>query len=544
MLRSLYFAVVLGTATATASAANATDIFLDQGWSKELRELFYFTPQGSRMIPYAWFMALETPDGQGRFADDENLQRYGFIPADGPHALNPGGLPIGFAVDLVDVPGRGRHVGPTCAACHTASVTVDGRAVRIDGAPARVDFDLFYADLTRAVQRTMFNAAAFKAFAARVLGQPVAEEAAKELQRQLQDFQATLAADAAIRRPEVASGFGRVDALNQIINALAVTGQSEPRNLRAGRAPTSYPQLWLTPELEAVQWIPIARSPIDRNAAEVLGVFGIATLSGGQPGWYASSVLLKELHAIESWVVDLKPPRWQEDIFGPIDPKLAAEGQSLFGRHCAQCHNAQPYARSTETNTKGESFIKIGRTDFREIGTDPAYVTSFIQRVVHTNPATTLEPRAPPDGPIPVAQYFSPVVDAIIERAMDDQSIGDADRAAMKGFRQNPPDGPERLLQLKASPLPGTWATGPFLHNGSVPTVYELLSPVAERRTVFWTGGRELDRQRLGYVSDEAPGRFRFDTSLPGNGRGGHLYPKAGLTPDERMAVIEYLKTL
>jgi hypothetical protein len=52
VLRSLYFAVALGTTTATASAAKTPDIFLDQGWSQEIRELFYFTPQGSRMIPY------------------------------------------------------------------------------------------------------------------------------------------------------------------------------------------------------------------------------------------------------------------------------------------------------------------------------------------------------------------------------------------------------------------------------------------------------------------------------------------------------------
>ena len=77
-----------------------------------------------------------------------------------------------------------------------------------------------------------------------------------------------------------------------------------------------------------------------------------------------------------------------------------------------------------------------------------------------------------------------------------------------------------------------------------MPTVEELLSPVEERRTVFWTGGRELDRQRLGFVSGNAPGRFRFDTSLPGNRNTGHLYPKAGLTADERKAIIEYLKTL
>jgi hypothetical protein len=59
---------------------------------------------------------------------------------------------------------------------------------------------------------------------------------------------------------------------------------------------------------------------------------------------------------------------------------------------------------------------------------------------------------------------------------------------------------------------------------------------------VFWTGGRELDRERLGFVSDEAAGLFRFDTSLPGNRNTGHVYPPQGLSSEERLAIIEYLK--
>ena len=136
---------------------------------------------------------------------------------------------------------------------------------------------------------------------------------------------------------------------------------------------------------------------------------------------------------------------------------------------------------------------------------------------------------------------------------MDDAGLSDAERAALNGYRLRPPllPGGEPLpytppsaTDLKAGPLAGIWATGPYLHNGSVATVYELLSPVEERRAVFWTGGRQLDSARLGFVSDDAPGRFRFDTSLPGNGRGGHLYPAQGLSDDDRQAIIEYLKTL
>src|SRR5215475_12341074 len=99
--RTLLFAIVLTPAISLATTLSATaqiPNFLDQGWSKDVRERFYFTPQSSRMIPYVWFKALEAPDGAGMFADVANLRRYGLIPADEPHPLNPEMLPIGFAI--------------------------------------------------------------------------------------------------------------------------------------------------------------------------------------------------------------------------------------------------------------------------------------------------------------------------------------------------------------------------------------------------------------------------------------------------------------
>src|SRR5262245_40173971 len=101
--RSLWPSLMLGAAVwlggAVPAARGEPATYIDQGWPPEVRELFYFTPQGSRIIPYKWFMALETVDGRGLFADPAHLARYGFIYADGPHPLNPGGLPIGFAID-------------------------------------------------------------------------------------------------------------------------------------------------------------------------------------------------------------------------------------------------------------------------------------------------------------------------------------------------------------------------------------------------------------------------------------------------------------
>jgi mono/diheme cytochrome c family protein len=567
-MRRHALAILFGATTAlTAAMATAADppTFLDQGWSKETRDLFYYTPQGSRLIPYAWFMALEIADGQDMFASSAHLQSYGFIPADGAHPLNPGGLPIGFAIDplgpkpgtlpppgadLVDATRVGQYLGITCAACHTGNVSVGGREIRIEGGAGNVDFDRFYADLAAAVSRTILDPAKFQRFAARVPGGSSPTGAAN-LSQQLAYFEVKIAGDAMIRSPTLASGFGRVDALTQSINAIAVGDQVDPQNLRPVNAPTSFPSLWLTPDLEFVQWNPIAANPLGRNGGEVLGVFGAATLTGDPKGWFTSTLVIKQLQALEGWLGELQPPKWDESIFGPIDAALAHKGEALFQQDCASCHNAPPYRRTDPAaNLFQKTFIEIGRVDYRDIGTDPVYFDSLLQRLVRTNAATALVQGG--QAVVPAAAYFANTVGAVINRAMDDAGLTEGEKNVLNGYRWRPPalpGGPPRpyaatsLTQLKAGPLAGIWASGPYLHNGSVPTVYELLSPVAERRAVFWTGGRELDRERVGFASDDAAGRFRFDTSLAGNHNTGHLYPPQGLSRDERLAIIEYLKT-
>jgi mono/diheme cytochrome c family protein len=552
--------------TPTPTIAADPPIFLEQGWTKETRDLFYYTPQGSRVIPYAWFMALEVADGPGMFADTAHLQTYGFIPADGPHPLNPGMLPIGFAIDHAGAkpgapsagsapdpvdPGKvGQYLGITCAACHTSNVTVAGRTIRIEGGASHLDFDRFYADLAAAVSRTVLDSAKFQRFAARVLGGLLPTEVA-DLRTKLAYFEVKLSGDAMIRAPALASGFGRVDALTQSINAIAVNDQGDPLNLRPVNAPTSFPSLWLAPDLEFVQWNPIAANPFGRNGGEVLGVFGSANLNGDPKGWFTSSLLVKEMAELEDWLTELKPPRWDESLLGRIDPTLARTGEGLFRRDCVACHNAPPYRRTDPAaNLFQKTFIEIGRVDYRAAGTDPVYFESLLGRLVRTNAATALVHGG--QSVVPAAVYFTNTTGAVITRAMADADLSDAQKAKLSGFRLRPPALPggepvpyaaPSLTDLKAGPLAGIWTSGPYLHNGSVPTIYELLSPVAERRAVFWTGGRELDRERLGFVSDDAPGRFRFDTALAGNRNIGHVYPPQGLTRDERMAVIEYLKT-
>src|SRR5581483_8862632 len=127
--------------------------------------------------------------------------------------------------------------------------------------------------------------------------------------------------------------------------------------------------------------------------------------------------------------------------------------------------------------------------------------------------------------------------------------------------RETGPDGqPFRIADTRgyqAPPLDGVWATAPYFHNGSAPTAYHVLHLKARPKVFtrsYRTGAEDYDPLRLGWkvtVLEEAPGpevsgferRKVYDTTQPGRGNGGHPFGD-DLTEDERLAVIEYLKTL
>lgn len=94
--------------------------------------------------------------------------------------------------------------------------------------------------------------------------------------------------------------------------------------------------------------------------------------------------------------------------------------------------------------------------------------------------------------------------------------------------------------------LNGVWAVAPYLHNGSVPNLWELMKPAKDRKSSFMVGSRIFDPKNVGYAVDESPfktGAFLADpANANGNGNGGHEFG-VGLTDDERWAIIGYMKT-
>ncbi len=292
--QTAFISILIATACATLGfaaeqqGARQQTMTLDQGWSPKLRDMYYYTPQGSRLIPFDYFMALERADDDTPFSSRENLSRYDWSWPLDKSSLNPDDLPVGFVKDPAKTD-HGQWLGLTCSACHTGDLRYKGKTVRIDGGPSLADLTTFLTDLNAAVQATLPQVAEnlpgahpekFQRFAAKVLGSSATPEALKRLVVKYMAFATEFAGVVHERTPSLAAGRGRIDALTQIINSLSAVELREPENLRDPSAPVSYPFLWIAPRLDFVQWAPVAASPIGRNVGEVLGVFGHTQLTG------------------------------------------------------------------------------------------------------------------------------------------------------------------------------------------------------------------------------------------------------------------------
>ena len=201
-----------------------------------------------------------------------------------------------------------------------------------------------------------------------------------------------------------------------------------------------------------------------------------------------ATIDIYSLTRIENWLLnDLKAPKYPYTI----DENLAAQGAPIYKSRCANCHDfGSPY---------------VGKvTPIAEIATDRGRLDSFNYDLASN---------------------------------MNLLYAGYAWR--FTHFRKT--DGYTNM------PLDGVWLRAPYLHNGSVPTLRDLLEPPASRPQKFYRGYDVYDRMKGGFVSDIASenGRnyFLYDTTLPGNSNGGHLYG-TDLSPADKDALVEYLKKL
>ena len=539
------------------TADTAAVIYSANGWTQTERDQYYHLAEGSELMPYALLANLKSVKTGKPFLQD--MERFGFL-ADHGGPANPYTLPVGLTVSRSRNAGTAgiEIVGFNCAACHVGELTYHGRHVRMDGAPALINLQAYQVEFQESLDAVMKSPRELVSLiaamekhrntpntpsdqdAGKYTGEPAVLGAANveaapngdsgfhSVSSAVADatrpapestFAERLQADIAILKARLAHlkngkllvdgtepGPGRIDAFGAARNLLF------PQFAVKMQSPVSFPFIWSVPDnigrkpadFEWIHYDGDTNSILERNIGQALGMGAVF-----DPKTYESTLRIGNLHQLELLTHKLQPPKWPADVLGAIDEARAEKGEQIFQEKCAGCHQNRLFPQM-------------------QIGTDPTRANSFGQ----------------PVGKVPFPNAVAPILDGLKKRAFADDGISAADQAAMDA---NPAVW-RATAQYLARPLNGIWATGPYLHNGSVPTLYDLLHP-DQRPEKFAVGNREFDPVKVGYRSEPGatgPNIWIFETSQPGNSNIGHAGDAFGTTlpEDQKSALLEYLKKL
>ncbi len=579
-------------------------VYLEQNWAPSDSLWFYNTTQGSNLLPLDIFLNLEQADNDTKFSANDNMNRYRYLPQK-PTGDNPNGLPVGFVANKYQ---DKEYLGFTCAACHTTQINYQGYGMRIDGAPALADFETMVLNLEKALNATLADDAKFARLASTIAGEDQAKQA--QFRSELQSVAAEMVRYNRTNAPEhngtpVHYGYGRLDAFGRIYNRILEHLTPGVDNFNSANAPVSVPFLWDTPQHDFVQWNGVGDNAgvgaLGRNTGEVLGVFATFDLHR-RPGdiGYRSSANTRNIVRLERHLMSLESPQWPT-VLPVINQALAAKGKEVFVEYrCHECHEAIDRSNPDRRIIAQFSSLDLIGTDrfmaenaFNYKGKSGYFAGQLIDPLKPTEGKFGEETIVLPalakagQGVILEPDHDKWLIRRVAEKAYDlvvslfDNPIKKTERH-MDGEIVN--NGVKDLLAYKGRPLNGIWATAPYQHNGSVPSLYELFMPsctdaeIASGKTCrpnkFTVGSREFDPVKVGYVQKDPsqyPDLFVFDASLPSNSNAGHEYA-AGVTPmlklgsdgkpvkdangkpvqewlppisnDKRLALVEYLKTL
>ncbi|MCB1605585.1 MAG: cytochrome c [Xanthomonadales bacterium] len=518
----------------TLVPGGAGAIALDQGWSTQALEQSWYASFGSRLLPYDWLKALEQPDSEALFLHPDHLRELGLM-AQLPTEHNPSGYPVGFGRDQ-DADGRA-WVGLGCATCHTGELRHGEQVIRLAGGQSLLNYSGFTHQLEQALERTASDDAKFSRFAEALASMPTDRPALRE---EIRVQAQRLSHLRELNHSPVAYGHGRLDAFGQIFNAVAVDGLGIAENRHVPDAPVSFPVLWSAPHLDLVQWNGSAPNagpgPLLQNVTTAIAVFGSVHITDASIGGYGSSVDFAKLGQIQEAYYQLRAPRWPEALLGPIVAAKRDRGRALYASHCQSCHQI-----ADDGDRKRKLTAQLTRVD--EVGTDPKMVQNFLHARVRTGILEGKKQAVLAGEPFGAeARAIDVVVHAAIGVTLRHPVAAIRDslvsyHSVIKAAIDNNPD------YYKARPLDGIWASAPYLHNGSVPNLAELLSPPDQRSARFHLGSHAFDPVRVGVQTNAQPGSTLFDTSLPGNSNAGHTYGTE-LANADRADLLEFLKAL
>lgn len=548
------------------TAAQTAPKTLDQGskWNDKTRDEFYSQDQGSQMIPLKWINALKQPNGEPFMA--ANLDRYGYL----PNPASKAGLPVGFTTNIGN---NTTYLGMTCAACHTRQIDVAGTAYRIDGGPAITELQSFQTDLDTAVNTVLSDDAAFDQFAIAVLGPAPTPPAKQKLHDDLAAWFVPFHAITSSLPAASPWGPVRADAISLIFNRVAGLDIGPPptymipENIKLADVPVRYPFLWNAWIQDFTQWPGFSPNGnklfgLSRNLGEVIGVFAefhpFKDPSKLLKVNYSknNSANFPGLNKLEDLIKKLGPPKWP----WALDQALVARGALVYktkdaangNQSCEGCHGiTKGKFRSVLHRTWATPILDVG-TDSREIN----LLSSQVKTGVLEGAKIFGAPLKPVDSAVSVLGLS--VTGSILQHYFTLGLGAEGPPGQLKGTWQpsaaaaaaNGAPGsatPGASFPYESRVMQGIWAAAPYLHNGSVPTLTELLTPDTQRVSEFMVGPT-YDINKVGLAAQQTKFNFTLKTTdcadrNSGNSRCGHNYG-TGFSAEDKKALLEYLKSL
>jgi hypothetical protein len=497
----LIVSAVLTFALPETRADSGIDLAQVPKWTQADLDFFLHGSMGTEVVPerVLWAFMATYPD----LFPKKDLSNFGLL----PDAAT--GLPVGVSRREVPHLGRMRSIGINCASCHIGEINLGAgtKPVRVLGMTAHFDPEAFFGAVIVATFRTS-DPANMKRYLEKYL--------TKELDGRDEEIAAAIAADP-LGSKDIAPGVlheispadvdGTADIASVVRSqlklfhnmraALHVPDQPPPASPPNGPGRNdpwrilSYSLLGIQTKPAQIKfgivwnedqrtWVHVdgnTRSPIIRNLAASLGL-GAPLI--GHTGVLDFAAL--ERHTALSEVI--LPPRYPLSI----DRKSAERGAKTYRANCASCHDGPASDKRLHAVT--------------EIKTDPNR-----------------------------AEIFAPDIAEGFNKFFAELQI--------PGYHS--PEKPIRSTQKYWAPsLAGVWARSPYLHNGTVRTMTELLTPPDARAKSFHRGSHVYDPAQMGYTDE---GTYVLDTTIPGSSNSGHTYGTT-LSDAEKRELIEYLKTL
>jgi hypothetical protein len=499
---------------AAPEKSTRTDTEQVPNWSAQDMAFFLHGSMSTEVVPESILRAfIKTYPGLFPTSD---LSHVGLIPD------NEFGWPIGLSRKDVKHLGGLSAVGINCASCHVAQITSTSvsEPIRILGVTSHFDVETFFGSILAATFRSSEPASMKRFLAAYLNGEPRAFD--RLWQSQEQKIVATMKNDPLGAKDVEPGELHKIDSIevqqsfdpdidlatrahamlklfHNIRAALHVPDQppeKAPPSSGPGRndafgllaasllyapqpySPIKFGLVWNVDKRTWVHWDGNTKSPISRN---LLASLGLGAPLHAKHADLQFAVVKRQTDLSEK----IRPPRYPFTI----DNETAKRGASLFAANCNSCHGG------LESDERLYSVT--------EVGTDPHRAEMFTQKLA--------------DG-------FNKFL-AELET---------------EGYQTPKEAGVRSTGKYFAATLNGVWARSPYLHNGSVRTMNELLTEPALRAKTFRRGSHVFDEKEMGYRDD---GAYLFNTTTAGNSNSGHDYGTR-LSPEEKRALIEYLKTL